>query len=61
VFPGTLRDNVLRARPMASEAEVLVPRDVDVVERGQAGTLCKSGGCFRELLELPRWSDAVEL
>jgi hypothetical protein len=61
VFTGTLRDNPLLARPMASEAEVLVLRDGDVVERRQAGALCKSGGCFRELLELQRASAAAKL
>ncbi len=49
-----------RVTRIADEAEVLVLRDGEVVERGRAADLRRASGYFRRMLDLQRASEAVE-
>lgn len=49
-----------RVTRIADEAEVLVLRDGEVVERGRAADLRRARGAFRRMLDCERSSDAID-
>ncbi len=49
-----------RVTRIAGEAEVLVLRDGEIVERGRAAELRRAAGYFRQMLDLQRAAEAVD-